>query len=75
MARPDGRCLLDYPELPLRKAFPRRLYWAIGGALLAVFAAVVMIFVQDRYRVMQDDPERREDLSKLAEAVRRPSWR
>lgn len=74
-ANEPGIQVVDYPELPLRKDSPRRLYWAIGGALLAFIAAVVMIFVQDRYRVMQEDPERRQDLSRLAEAVRRPSWK
>jgi uncharacterized protein involved in exopolysaccharide biosynthesis len=73
-ANAPGVQVVDYPEMPLRKASPRRLFWAIGGALLALLVTVAMIFVEDRYRVLQEDPERRQDLAALADAVKRPRW-
>jgi uncharacterized protein involved in exopolysaccharide biosynthesis len=74
-ANTPGVQVVDYPETPLRKASPRRLFWAIGGALLALLVTFAFVFVEDRYRVLQEDPERQRDLAVLAEAVRRPRWR
>ena len=70
-----GVQVVDYPELPLRKATPVRRLWAAVGGVLAFFAAVILVFAKDRYRVLQEDPERKQDLSSLSAAARRPSWR
>lgn len=70
-----GAQVVDYPELPLRKATPRRKLWALVGAGLGFFAVTFVVFLEDRYRVMRDDPERRQELTTLVEAARRPSWR
>lgn len=67
--------VVDYPEMPLRKASPVRRLWAAIGGVLFLIGAVVLIFAKDRYRVMQEDPERKQELSSLAAAARRPSWR
>jgi uncharacterized protein involved in exopolysaccharide biosynthesis len=70
-----GVQIVDYPEMPLRKASPVRRLWAAIGAVLAFIAAVVLVFANDRYRVMQEDPQRKQELSSLAAAARRPGWR
>lgn len=70
-----GVQVVDYPEMPLRKWSPVRLIWALVGGFLGLMAAIMLIFVEDRYRVLQNDPARKEDLSTLANAVRRPSWK
>lgn len=70
-----GVQIVDYPELPLKKATPRRSLWALVGGALAFFAVIILVFAEDRYRVMREDPSRREDLASLAQAVRKPSWR
>lgn len=67
--------IVDYPELPLRKSKPRRRYWALFGAVGGLLVAVIAIFVEDRYRVLQQDPERREELASLSQVARRPGWK
>lgn len=70
-----GVQVVDYPETPLRKSKPRRAYWAIGGAVFCFFGALVVIFIEDRYRVLRKDPSRHADLVTLSEAAKHPGWR
>jgi capsule polysaccharide export protein KpsE/RkpR len=70
-----GVQIVDFPELSLKKAAPVRRIWAVAGGLLAEVAAVFLIFVQDRYRVMRADPLRAREMSSLAEAIRKPTLR
>jgi capsule polysaccharide export protein KpsE/RkpR len=70
-----GVQIVDYPELPLRKATPRRAIWALVGGVLAFLGITAVIFMEDRYRVLKEDPKRRGDMAALANALKKPGWR
>lgn len=70
-----GVQIVDTPEVPLRKATPRRTLWALAGAVLCFLCAVFFIFIEDRYRVLRADPERNAELTALSKAAKRPGLR
>jgi|GEM_PF-1636736 len=70
-----GVQVVDYPELPTHKATPRRRMYALVGASLGFFLALVAVFVRDRYRVLETDPERADVLRTLHQSVTEPTWR
>jgi capsule polysaccharide export protein KpsE/RkpR len=70
-----GAQIVDYPELPEKKAKPRRIRWALGGGVLGLLGLLILIFIEDRYRVMRGDPSRSDELTSLAQAARHPRLR
>ncbi|HZL26050.1 MAG TPA: GNVR domain-containing protein [Acidobacteriaceae bacterium] len=74
-ASAPGVQVVDYPETPLRKATPRRRMYALAGACLGFFLALVAVFIGDRYRVLRADPERSSMLRTLHQSATEPTWR
>jgi capsule polysaccharide export protein KpsE/RkpR len=70
-----GAQVVDYPEQPLRKAKPLRSLWALGGAAGCFVFALITIFIEDRYRVIQRDPSRHAQLVALSDAAKHPGLR
>jgi capsule polysaccharide export protein KpsE/RkpR len=70
-----GVQIVDYPELPEKKAKPRRSMWALAGGVVAFFGLMVLIFIEDRYRVVRGDPGRSNELTGLAQAALHPRVR
>jgi tyrosine-protein kinase Etk/Wzc len=64
--------IVDFPQLPLHKAFPRRSFYAAAGLALGLFFAVVMIFVGDRMRYVRQDAERLREWEEISAALRHP---
>lgn len=70
-----GVQIVDYPEMPLRKAKPRRSLWAGAGAAVSFLLALLAIFFEDRYRVIREDPARHAELVALSDAAKHPGLR
>jgi tyrosine-protein kinase Etk/Wzc len=43
-----GVQIVDFPEVPLRKSWPRRSWFALGGGFLSGLTALVFLFIQSR---------------------------
>ena len=67
--------IVDSPEVPRKKAAPRRRLWAMGGAIGCFFATVLAVFLADRGRVLSADPVRHQRLLSVRQAVQRPVWK
>ena len=67
--------VVDYPEVPLHKATPKRRLWVIAGAGLSFFLAVISVFIADRGRVLAENPARYERMLAVRRAARQPLWR
>lgn len=49
-----GIKVLDEPEVPERKSFPHRLYFAVGGALLFALFAIAFVVASELWKVLDD---------------------
>lgn len=67
--------VVDYPETPTEKATPRRRTYALVGAFLGFFVALVAVFIGDRYRVLGADPDRSDVMRTLRQSMTEPTWR
>lgn len=70
-----GVQVVDFPETPLRKTWPSRALFAIGGGIFGFFIAFATIFAKDRLRVLRADPERAAALQALHDAFFQPKLR
>jgi len=66
--------IVDFPEVPLRKSWPPRALFALGGGVLGVFAAIVWIFMADRLRALDKEPEMANSLNALSKAIAHPRF-
>jgi tyrosine-protein kinase Etk/Wzc len=70
-----GVQIVDFPEIPVRKAWPSRILFAVGGGIFGLFIAFATLFVKDRLRILRADPERAASLQLLHEAFNHPNLR
>lgn len=70
-----GVQVVDFPEIPLRKSWPSRPLFALGGGIFGFFIAFAALFAKDRLRILRADPARAASLQLLQERFRHPRIR
>jgi tyrosine-protein kinase Etk/Wzc len=70
-----GVQVVDFPEVPIRKSWPKRSLIAVAGGAIGAFLALIFLFAQDRLAVMRQVPQSEASLQALKDAFRKPRLR
>jgi tyrosine-protein kinase Etk/Wzc len=63
-----GVQVVDYPEVPIRKSWPPRSLFALGGGFLGVFFSLVLILVKKKWNLLRSDARGMHPLAMLRDA-------
>ena len=71
------RCVqvVDYPEIPLKKSKPSRRLFAMAGAAVGFVVSLFLVFLLNRLRALNADPERSRSMRILRASLAAPKFR
>jgi uncharacterized protein involved in exopolysaccharide biosynthesis len=63
-----GVQVVDYPEVPIRKSWPRRSLFALAGVFLGIILSLVLIVVKKKWMSLNSDARGVDSLERLRDA-------